>query len=78
MIAQFRKLILVLVALGAVTVVNAGDHPPSAGAKGMAGAEGTFEFKPDDWLDGAKTWWKDTDGIAPGVAGCHIGVNADG
>jgi hypothetical protein len=51
---------------------------PSPGAQGMPGAEGTFEFKPADWLDGAKTWWKDSDGIAPGVPGCHIGTNSDG
>ena len=30
-------------------------HEPSAGAKGMPGATGTFEFKPDDWLDGNLT-----------------------
>ena len=53
-------------------------HEPSAGAKGMPGATGTFEFKPDDWLDGNLTWWKDSDGVAPGVAGCHIGTHSDG
>ena len=44
----------------------------------MPGAKGTFEFKPEDWMDGAETWWKDSDGIAPGVPGCHIGTNRDG
>jgi hypothetical protein len=44
----------------------------------VPGAKGTFEFKPDDWMDGAETWWKDSEGIAPGIPGCHIGTNRDG
>ena len=44
----------------------------------MSGAEGTFEFTPADWQKDKKTWWKDTDGVAPGVAGCHIGTNEKG
>lgn len=71
------KVLLVSTALAMVSIANAG-HEPSAGAKGMPGAKGTFEFKPDDWLDGAETWWKDSDGINPGVPGCHIGTNRDG
>ena len=51
---------------------------PSAGAKGMPGAEGTFEFKPSDWKEGTISWWKDSDGVDPGTAGCHIGTDADG
>ena len=51
---------------------------PSAGAHGMPGAEGTFEFKPSDWMEGTTSWWKDSDGVAPGVAGCHIGTDAEG
>jgi hypothetical protein len=51
---------------------------PSSGAKDIAGAEGTFEFKPSDWILGQKTWWKDSDGVAPGVAGCHIGTDDKG
>lgn len=43
----------------------------------MPGAEGTFEFKPADWKEGETSWWKDSDGVAPGVAGCHIGLNAE-
>jgi len=53
-------------------------HEPSAGAEGMAGAEGTFEFKPEDWTPGETTWWTDTDGVDPGTAGCHIGMDSDG
>ncbi|MHC4997259.1 MAG: hypothetical protein ACYTGQ_19670 [Planctomycetota bacterium] len=55
--------------------VHAGDEP-SAGAMGMPGAVGTFEFKPGDWMEGTTSWWKDSDGIAPGKAGCHIGTDA--
>jgi len=53
-------------------------EPPSSGADGMSGAEGTFEFKPQDWQEGETTWWKDSDGVGPGVAGCHIGTDSDG
>ena len=44
----------------------------------MAGAAGTIEFKPQDWEPGTKSWWKDSDGIAPGVAGCHVGTDSKG
>jgi hypothetical protein len=55
------------------------DSPPSDGAKGMAGAKGTFSFEPSDWKGkGQTTWWKDSDGIDPGVAGCHIGTDSGG
>jgi len=51
---------------------------PSAAAKGMPGATGTIEFKPTDWQQGKTTWWVDSEGIAPGVAGCHIGTDESG
>lgn len=51
---------------------------PSKGAENLPGAAGTFEFKPKDWVSGETTWWKDTDGVAPGVAGCHIGTDVQG
>jgi hypothetical protein len=54
------------------------DHEPSPGAQKVAGAMGTFEFKPQDWAEGETTWWKDTDGVGPGIAGCHIGTDHDG
>ncbi len=44
----------------------------------MAGAKGTFDFKPKDWAQGQTTWWKDTDGVKPGKAGCHVGTDQDG
>jgi len=53
-------------------------HAPSPGAMHMSGAEGTFAFMPGDWQKDQKTWWKDSDGIKPGVAGCHIGTNENG
>ncbi len=53
-------------------------HAPSKGAKDKPGALGTFEFKPKDWKKGETTWWKDTDGVDPGVAGCHVGTDKDG
>ena len=51
---------------------------PSVGAKGIPGATGTIEFKPNDWIEGETTWWVDSDGVAPGVAGCHIGTDERG
>ncbi len=54
------------------------EGPPSKGAEGMPGALGTFKFKPSDWKEGELTWWKDTDGIDPAVAGCHIATDEDG
>ena len=78
---MYRLLALMLafcVALLTVaSTVNASGEP-SSGAKGMAGAKGTFEFKPEDWIEGATTWWKDSDGVDPGVAGCHIGTDGEG
>jgi hypothetical protein len=54
------------------------DGAPSEGAQGMPGAMGTFEFEPEDWTEGETTWWKDTDGVDPGTAGCHIGTDSEG
>lgn len=71
-----RLLPLLLLALSACSQQSA--HDPSAGAAGMPGAKGTFEFKPDDWAEGETTFWKDTDGIDPGTAGCHIGTDSEG
>ena len=60
-----------------VGAVEASDEP-SEGAKGMTGAGGTIELKPDDWKRGELTWWKDSDGIDPSKPGCHIGTHSDG
>jgi len=54
------------------------DGPPSSGAQGMTGAVGTFSFKPKDRTPGIATWWKDSDGVNPGEAGCHIGTDKEG
>ena len=53
-------------------------HAPSPAAQGMAGATGTFDFKPADWQSGQTTWWKDTDGVDPKTPGCHIGTDSKG
>ena len=54
------------------------DDAPSAGADGMPGAKGTFAYTPDDWAQGETTWWKDTDGVDPGTAGCHVATDHEG
>lgn len=62
--------------------------PPSKDALGMCGALGVVTFIPEEWefegprvlIEGAgpTTWWKDTDGVDPGVAGCHLELHVDG
>lgn len=54
------------------------DSPPSDLAKEQPGALGTFEFKPQDRKPGVLSYWKDTDGVDPGKAGCHIGTDKNG
>ncbi|CAH0990996.1 hypothetical protein SIN8267_01097 [Sinobacterium norvegicum] len=51
------------------------DGQPSSGAKDMAGAEGVFAFTPTDVMPDETSWWIDSDGVAPGIAGCHIGTD---
>lgn len=61
-----------------------GSPGPSDDARGMCGAMGTIELKPDDWIgnpkhpnpEGPTTWWVDTDGIDPDTPGCHLGLTA--
>jgi hypothetical protein len=74
--SQLKRLIL-LACLALPLAASAAHHdekehlgPPSDGAKGMPGAIGTFAFRsPGHWVD--------TDGVAPGVAGCHVGVDVE-
>jgi hypothetical protein len=82
-----QKVIRMVVGLALATMLTATGcahkkvdehHEPSVGAVGMAGAVGTFEFKPADYMEGTLSWWKDSDGIQPGVAGCHIGTDENG
>lgn len=54
------------------------DSGPSCDAKGLPGAEGTFAFTPEDHGEHITTWWKDSDGVSPGVAGCHVGTDETG
>lgn len=52
--------------------------PPSPDAKGMPGALGVREYTPCGWQRGKVTSWKDTDGVKPGIAGCHIETTSEG
>ena len=55
------------------------NEPPTAGASKIPGAKGTIEYKPEGWKGaGVTTYWKDSDGIKPGVAGCHVEVTKSG
>jgi hypothetical protein len=81
----FSVLVLVLAICAPAWLQAAeADGSPSGGAHGMCGAMGTFEFRPPDWIGhkepppGPVTWWKDTDGVDPGTAGCHLGLKSDG
>lgn len=73
-----RALTLFVISLLVSTNYAVAAGEPSAAAEAMPGAAGTFEFKPTDWTEGATTWWKDSDGVAPGEAGCHIGTDEKG
>ena len=42
------------------------------------GALGRYEFTPQDWQEGTTTWWIDSEGVEPGIAGCHLGADSDG
>ena len=68
--------LLITLLLAPAVVSASGDA--SRGAHGMPGATGTFDFKPSDWQEGTTSWWKDSDGVAPGKAGCHIGTDEQG
>jgi hypothetical protein len=39
----------------------------------IAGLIGKIQFRPPDFTD-VDSWWYDTDGVHPGIAGCHVGV----
>ncbi len=57
-------------------------HAAEADDPGKCGEMGKFELKPDDWTGhqepppGPVTWWKDSDGVDPDTAGCHLGLTA--
>ena len=73
-----RHLVNIGLLLCLVACAHNSGHAPSKGAIEMVGAKGTIEYKPTDWVEGSNSWWKDSDGIAPGIAGCHIGVDSTG
>lgn len=62
--------------LSAAALAASGE--PSSDAKSIPGALGTFDFKPPDWMEGATSWWEDSDGVNPGMPGCHIGTDKSG
>ncbi len=74
----FTLMLALCISMLAATSIVMASSDPSSGAAGMPGAKGTFEFKPTDWIEGATSWWKDSDGVDPGTAGCHLGTDADG
>lgn len=49
-------------------------QPPSTN---LPGGLGRFPFTPDPRRPGT-TYWKDSDGVDPGTAGCHIETDAHG
>ncbi len=73
MLAALASLLVVVLGLAKADLGE-----PSEQAAGMAGATGTFSFQPPDWKEGETSWWKDSDGIAPGIAGCHLGTDEKG
>ena len=76
-----RSLLLAFVLLllpPALAIASHHEGAPSAAAKDMPGATGTIPFKPSDWMEGKTTWWVDTDGVDPGLAGCHLGTDEKG
>ena len=70
--------LLFCLSIALVACTHVKHQTPSSGAANMPGAKGTFEFAPQDRIAGVTSWWKDSDGINPGVAGCHIGTDEQG
>lgn len=67
-----------MLAVGLTLVLGPGiapaQHKACPAVPGMTEKE-CKEYKPSDWKPGrAVTYWYDTDGIDPGVAGCHVEV----
>lgn len=77
---RFLRIVVVCIPMLMFSNVARGEHSeqPSSGAKGKPGALGTIEFKPTDWAGDVTTYWKDSDGVDPGTAGCHVGVTKSG
>lgn len=76
--SNFNRLVILSMLFLIVSCGNNDHGEPSAAAKDMPGAEGTFSFEPGDFKEGETSWWKDSDGVKPGVAGCHIGTDDKG
>src|SRR4051812_16871611 len=69
-----RKVTRTIVVLAAMTIPFVVLETATAQSS-FPGLIGKIEFKPNDYT-GADSYWYDTDGIDPGVAGCHIGVES--
>jgi hypothetical protein len=67
-----------LVSVVAGAHLAAASDDPSPLAQEIPGARGTIVFKPSDWTPGETTWWQDSDGVKPGIQGCHIGTDSSG
>lgn len=78
MLVFYRLALIIWLSLMAIACENHHAAKPSDMAQGMPGAKGTFEFQPTDWVAQETSWWKDSDGVSPGVAGCHIGTDKNG
>jgi hypothetical protein len=76
--ARVFRIVTVCVSVLMFATAVAAERAPSKDAKGIPGARGTIEYKPSDWKGNVNTYWTDTDGVDPGVAGCHVGVTQDG
>lgn len=80
MLSFYRVISALIFSIFLSSCANQHEHVsiPSEGAKNISGAKGTFEYKPADWQESETSWWKDSDGVKPGVAGCHIGTDESG
>ncbi len=77
-LAIWSLTILCILPMAAAVAAEMELEEPSACAAGMPGASGTFSFRPADHKAGETTYWKDTDGIAPEIAGCHFATDESG
>jgi hypothetical protein len=77
--AGFVRLLAFCIATMMLLNAASANDPPTAGASKIPGAKGTIEYKPEGWKGvGVTTYWRDSDGIRPGVAGCHVEVTKSG
>ena len=78
MIRLFSLAVFCCLSVLLISSIAHAEGKPSACAKGMPGAKGTFELTPPGHKPGVDTYWIDTDGVAPNIAGCHIETDSAG